>query len=601
MAATYAIQDIETIHQKFRTIIENQDAFFEDIPVEQEEAVSCFLREVQSGASVNETKRLYGLHYKNSTLLRFARERGFTGLEEVLRISRGKSHSGVLVITVFTSAYPEYVDEKGRLVKQAFSCKWNCHYCPNQPGQPRSYLEGEPGVLRANTNEFDCCRQMWSRMDALYNTGHPIDKLEVLVLGGTWESYPEKYKENFIRDIYYAANVFWQRGEKRVKGSLSVERDGNRNSLCKVIGLTLETRPDTIDVESIKKLRWYGCTRVQMGIQHLDDGVLEKINRQCPTEKTVRAIALLKEWGFKIDAHWMPNLPGCTPELDRWMFVEMLLKERMPAVGKGNGGIEGVDEWKVWFLEHPELQVDQWKIYPCEVVPYTEIEKWFKEGSYMPYGQEELSEVLMETKRKVFPWIRLNRVVRDIPSDYIIASGDHPSLRQELLLKMKKRGWMCRCIRCREVKGGRMPERLVYRVHEQYAEGCECARGYNCQGQECAGHLCPRHGYSGTEMFIEVTDTSGDVLCGFLRLRLGEGVGWIRELHVYGQLVKTTGEKVTAVQSQGIGRRLVEIALRICQKEKIKTVKVIAGEGTKCYYERLGFWEGDYGYMELGV
>jgi histone acetyltransferase (RNA polymerase elongator complex component) len=587
----HQIDDIETIHQKFRGIIEHQDAFFEEIAVEQEEAVEKFLEEVLVGGRdvVGDCKRKYGLHFKNSTLLRYARGRGIgmeNGLEEVLRISRGKSHSGVLVITVFTSAYPEYVTREGKKMRQSFSCKWNCHYCPNQPGQPRSYLEGEPGVLRANTNEFDCCRQMWSRMEALYNTGHPVDKLEVLVLGGTWESYPEEYRDDFIRDIYYAANVFWQRGEKRVKGSLGVERDGNRYGECKVIGVTLETRPDTICIHLdsivnseipppvIKKLRSYGCTRVQMGIQHLDDGVLKLINRGCDTETAVAAILLLKEWGYKIDAHWMPNLPGCSPELDRWMFLEMLLKERRAAVMR-TSLVEGVDEWKVWFLEHPELQVDQWKIYPCEVVPYTEIEKWYREGKWAPYGQEALSEVLMETKRAVFPWIRLNRVVRDIPSDYIMASGDHPSLRQELLLKMKKRGWECKCIRCREIKGREMPSEVKYRVHE----------------------------YGGEEYFVECVGVSGlggkEVLCGFLRLRLGRrGIAWIRELHVYGQIVKTTGAgRVPVVQSQGIGRRLVEIGERISRLYGYGKVWVIAGEGTKCYYERLGFREGDWGYM----
>lgn len=570
----HTIDDIETIHNKFRTIIEKQDTFFEDVPQHHEQAVLSFLQEVKAGAPVNDTKRKYGLPYKNSTLLRFAREHRIEGLEDTLRIVRGKSHSGVLVITIFTSAYPEYIDKDGVLHKQAFSCKWNCHYCPNQPGQPRSYLEGEPGVLRANSNEFDCCRQMWSRMDALYNTGHPIDKLEVLVLGGTWESYPLEYRNNFIRDIYYAANTFWQSPEeKRTKGSLPLERDGNRNALCKVIGLTLETRPDTVSIPMIKQLRYYGCTRVQMGIQHLDDAVLTLINRQCPTVKTIQAIKLLKEWGYKVDAHWMPNLPGCTPELDRAMFLDKLLKVKQPPWTVAPR-VEGVDEWKIWFLEHPEYQVDQWKIYPCEVVPYTEIEKWYKAGTYIPYGQEELSELLMETKRSVFPWIRLNRVIRDIPSDYIMASGDHPSLRQELLAKMKKRGWKCNCIRCREIKNQQMPTQLVYRVHDYL-------------------------GSDGVEYFIECTDTSGDILCGFLRLRIDD-LAWIRELHVYGQLVKTTGsDRTPVVQSTGIGKKLVNIAISITKYNRKTLLSVIAGEGTKRYYEKLGFTEAAHGYMVM--
>jgi ELP3 family radical SAM enzyme/protein acetyltransferase len=577
----YQIDDIESIHHKFQNLIQNQDVFFEHIKNEKD--VLSFLQDLLTNSvnnidHINFLKRKYRIPYKNSTLLLFARTcKLFTPeqliqIESDLRISRGKSHSGVLVITIFTSAYPEYVDQNGILKKQAFSCKWNCHYCPNEPGQPRSYLQGEPGVLRANSHEFDCCRQMWSRMESLYNTGHPIDKLEVLVLGGTWESYPLAYRNNFIRDMYYAANTFWSNPEeRRIKGSLAIERDANRDATCKVIGLTLETRPDTIDEDSIKQMRYYGCTRIQLGIQHLNDSILEKINRQCPTWKTIRAIQLLKDWGYKIDAHWMPNLPSSNPDLDKEMFLEQLLKQTKP--------IEKIkplipcDEWLVYSLARPDLQMDQWKIYPCEVVPFTEIEKWYREGSYIPYGQTEMTELLMMTKKEIFPWIRLNRVIRDIPSDYIMASGDHPSLRQELLLKMKKRGWKCNCIRCREIKGHQLPSQLFYRVYQYQSSG-------------------------GTEYFIACEDESANVLCGFVRLRINE-VAWIRELHVYGQLIKTISPTPLAnkVQSIGIGRKLMTMAEEIIKYYNIHKVLVIAGEGTKRYYEKLGYHEGEYGYM----
>jgi len=172
---------------------------------------------------------------------------------------------------------------------------------------------------------------MWDRMDTLYNTGHPIDKLEILVLGGTWESYPKEYRKEFIRDMYYAANTFWEEpSSRRIKASLAIERDMNRDASCKIIGLTLETRPDTITVQSILEARELGCTRFQIGIQHTDDEILTKINRKCPTHKTVRAIELLKDWGYKVDGHWMPNLPGSSPEKDRWMLVDQLLGQSRP-------------------------------------------------------------------------------------------------------------------------------------------------------------------------------------------------------------------------------------------------------------------------------
>lgn len=278
------------------------------------------------------------------------------------------------------------------------------------------------------------------------------------MLGGTWESYPHAYQEAFVRDLFYAANTFYVR-EKRPRLSLEEEQTRNESSDVKIIGLTLETRPDTIGPEELQRLRKYGCTRVQLGIQHTDDAILKKINRQCTTADSIRAIRLLKDAGFKVDIHLMPNLPGSSPERDLAMFDQV--------------------------LSDPGLQCDQWKIYPCEITPWTVIkvgpardrrlraarnklsfltfpdpydlpqfsppQQWFDSGKFTPYSDEELIEVLIETKAKVHPWIRLNRVVRDIPSQYILGGINAPSLRGAIQTLMKKRGLACRCIRCREV------------------------------------------------------------------------------------------------------------------------------------------------------
>jgi histone acetyltransferase (RNA polymerase elongator complex component) len=178
-------------------------------------------------------------------------------VRELLKIKRCKSHSGILSITLFTSPYPH---------GQRFTCNHNCHYCPNEPGQPRSYLKGEPGVLRANRYEFDCARQMWGRLETLYHIGHKIRgaKLEVLVLGGTWTSYPVAYREEFVRDMYFAANTFFG-GRDAVRGCLEEEIARNRDvdEGCRVIGLTLEMRPDSVTRQELYRLRSYGCTRVQ--------------------------------------------------------------------------------------------------------------------------------------------------------------------------------------------------------------------------------------------------------------------------------------------------------------------------------------------------
>lgn len=601
----YEIASIEDIHKKFTSHIENSQQYRitvtdEDIQ-KHRDLIHTFLQPELASVNIEQIKPK---SVRNSYFLKIARKMTQQGellpeqlsfIEERLRVCRGKSHSGVLVITVFTSAYPTFTNEQGETVTQKFSCKWNCYYCPNQPGQPRSYLEGEPGVLRANKYKFDCKEQMWGRMEDLYDGGHAVDKLEVLVLGGTWESYPEQYREEFIRDIYYSANTFGFSADNRPSPStLDDERTMNRHSMCKVIGITLETRPDTITPSALTTMRRYGCTRIQIGIQHLNNDVLKKVNRKCTYEQVIQAIQLLKDWGYKIDAHFMPNLPGSSPELDRDMLVNQLLGQTQETYLRSSEEYAYCQEvhcWKVYSLTVPDIQVDQWKVYPCETVPYTVIEKWQKEGKYMPYPETELTPILLDMKERVFPWIRLNRIVRDIPSDYIIASGDHPNLRQDLLRQLKKRGTRCACIRCREVKLQKYdPEQAHYMVREYPAS-------------------------NGTEFFIscEDKDSTRETLYGFVRLRIPSSHmssphpsivnhAWIRELHVYGILQKTTPSSNACeapTQHKGIGRKLMHIAESIAKNRyQVSQLLVIAGEGTKNYYERLGYTETVLNYMK---
>ena len=602
----YAIASIEEIHQKYQRHRETMPNFKKDITEDDMRKWSGYVLQLASSEDNQVPEKPKSI--PNSFFLKIARrmkqsneltDELIVRVEERLRVVRGKSHSGVLVITVFTSPTPSYDDATtGKRITQKFSCQWNCYYCPNQPGQPRSYLEGEPGVLRANQYGFDCQQQMRGRMEDLYNAGHIVDKLEVLILGGTWESYPEAYREEFIRDIYYSANTFGTEeiGRRPVK-SMDEERIYNKTAESKIIGITIETRPDTVTPAALAMLRRYGCTRVQIGIQHLDDGVLKKINRKCRRDQVVRAISLLKEWGFKIDGHFMPNLPGASPELDRWMFMEQLLAtERDKELLSNNTDPHPlIARWERWSLKYPELQIDQWKVYPCETTPYTVIEKWYKEGSYMPYPESELTPVLLDMKASVFPWIRLNRIVRDIPADYIMASGDRPNLRQELLLALKKRGHHCACIRCREVK----------------------QQSYNHLESKYTVREYP--GSEGTEYFIacEHIGVTPNILYGFVRLRLPscldgphpsfQNHGWIRELHVYGRLQKTnrsqeqhsqSQSQTCATQHRGIGKTLMAIAEDIAFRQFGRhMLLVIAGEGTKGYYEKLGYTETHHGYM----
>lgn len=498
-------------------------------------------------------------------------------LRSVLQIKPGKSHSGIISVTVFTSAYPEYIDPKtGEHKKQSFSCAHFCSYCSSQPNQPKSYLLGEPGVMRANRVNFDCIRQMFDRMKALYLCGHECDKLEVLVLGGTWTSYPIPYREQFVRDIYYAANTFFDmfavQSNVREKLSLTEEKAINKTARSKVIGLTLETRPDTITAKELKLLRYYGCTRVQLGIQHIDNDVLKKINRMCKTETAIKGIKLLKDAGYKIDGHFMPNLPGSTIEKDRRMMLEQLLGIIDYTRSED---IDSKTVTEVYNLTNEDIQLDQWKVYPTTIVPYTEIEKWYKSGEYVPYDMEQMKEMLFEMKVKVFPWIRLNRVVRDIPDDYSFLTTYRSNMRQDLIAELQKQGKFCYDIRSREVKT------QVFDMDNMIL----VTRIYNAS--------------EGREYFISFESEDHKVLYGFIRLRLTnnqpihifpelEGCALIRELHVYGKLQRV-GAKTNHVQHSGLGRRLLQKAEEIAKNNNYNKISVIAGEGTRGYYEKFGY------------
>jgi len=510
-------------------------------------------------------------------------------LRQVLQIKAVKSHSGIISVTVFTSAYPEYIDPvTGDEKRQAYSCPFDCKYCPNEPGMPRSYLRGEPGVMRANRANFDGITQMFERMKALYLCGHECDKLEVLVLGGTWTSYPIPYREQFVRDIYYTANTFSERFATKdtntIRGQLSLqeEKDINKTARCKVIGLTLETRPDTITAKELKLFRYYGCTRIQVGIQHIDNDVLKTINRQCKTETTIKGIKLLKDAGYKIDGHFMPNLPGSTLEKDH----NMLLKQLLGRQSLDRQVNENNEVYETYNLINPNIQVDQWKVYPTTIVPYTDIEKWYKSGEYVPYDQNKMKDMLLEMKQNIFPWIRLNRIIRDIPDDYSVLTTYKSNLRQDLITELKLKGLHCNCIRCREVKRAEYnPDDLILTVRE-----------YNASDAQ--------------EFFISYESKDHKTLYGFIRLRLTnnqpihifpelEGCALIRELHVYGVLQPVGTLTTSHVQHTGLGRRLVQKAEQIAKTHSFPKISVIAGEGTRGYYEKLGFicTEGDGHYM----
>lgn len=556
-ACNNKLVDIEDIFKNWAKLVSEKDwGTFEEIVLTLAE--SNIQTEQEFIKAVTHFRRKYRISLKKSQLLYV-----FNSLVESGKLSKdstlrkflvkksAKSTGGVLVITVLTSPWPA---TNGRV--QEFSCEWNCYYYPNEPAhkgnndtpQPRSYLHDEPSVLRANRNNFDPVMQFYDRAITLAMNGHPVDKIELLILGGTWSSYPRDYQEGFIRDLFYAANTFTFRANRRAPLSLDEEKRLNESAACKIIGITLETRPDCVNFEELKYLRRFGCTRVQLGIQHTDNTILKKINRGCTTEDAIRAIRLLKDNCFKIDIHLMPNLPGSSAEKDIEMFNHIL-----------------TSEW---------LQADQWKIYPCEVTPWTTIKKWFHAGKFVPYPDQELIDVLLDVKSKVHPWIRLNRVIRDIPSQYIMGGINAPSLRQQLGKILEDRGTPCRCIRCREIKGRDFTEHRLF--IKQYAAS------------------------GGTEYFISFENADATTLFGFVRLRLApnqcedvfpelQGAALIRELHVYGQLIPTSERGSHHTQNIGLGTKLMIEAEKLAVSHGYTHIAVIAGVGVRNYYRRFGY------------
>ena len=485
-------------------------------------------------------------------------------LRNLITKKKCKSNSGVLVITVLTSAHPQYTDEDGEVKTARFSCKHDCAYCPNEPAhkgnnwvaQPRSYLYSEPAVLRANANDFDPIKQMNSRLSTLIRMGHIPDKLEIIVLGGTWCEYPRDYQDRFITELYYSANIYFDSEPKRPKKTLEEEIEINETAKIHIIGLTLETRPDTITIDEIANFRRYNCTRIQLGVQHTHNTVLKKINRGHTIECAYNAIKLLKNNCYKVDIHIMPNLPGASYEIDKAMLDEVLYDER--------------------------IQVDQYKIYPTAIVPFTKIKKWFDEGSYIPYDDLLLYDLIKDFKKKVQKYKRLNRIIRDIPGHYIEGgySTKFVNMRQLLQDDMRLNNWGCKCIRCREIKGNSVSLNNIKLNIEKYRAS------------------------GGDEYHISFdTDCDKNYLIGFLRLRLNgygedyddmvlpsiKGCALIRELHVYSNLSNVGDNIEGSLQHKGFGRQLVAKAEELAIDNGYKKIAIISGTGVREYYKKLGY------------
>ena len=459
-------------------------------------------------------------------------------LLKLLCVKPSRSISGITSVTLVMSPYPN---------GQTFSCKHDCYYCPNEPAhaennfqaQPRSYLYNEPAVRRANHNNFLAYEQMIDRMNTLNMNGHVIDKLEIILEGGTYTEYPMEYLEDYIRDIYYSANTYFE-DKKREKMKLEYEVYINKTSKVHIIGICIETRPDSINSDWIYHFRRCGVTRIQLGVQSVHNDILKKINRGHTIEQALTCIEYLKNLCFKIDIHIMPDLPFTTIEKDKECFDYV----------------------------YSVLQPDQMKIYPCSVTPWTVIKRWHDSGKWKSYEKVELKEVMDYAMITCPPWIRLPRVVRDIPNEYLLAGNQCTNLRQMISASND--------IRSREIE----------RHPEYYSKPAKIFINK----------------YSNIDYFISYESLDQKALFGFIRLRLPKEYSseycilkdkaLIRELHVYGYTTEV-GKKAKASQHLGIGTQLLKKAESIAFKNLYTGTIVISGEGVKGYYSKKGYYEKD--------
>jgi elongator complex protein 3 len=471
-----------------------------------------------------------------------------------IRLKPVRTLSGVTTVTVLTKPYP---------------CPGQCIFCPDDVRMPKSYLPDEPGAMRAVENDFDPYAQAASRLEALAAVGHPTDKIELLILGGTFSSYRRDYQAWFVLRCFEAMNESMNREARKVrkenqeknlaglallavKESLAKECLQNESAAHRNVGLSVETRPDEVTPDELAWFRSLGVTKVQMGVQSLDDHILELNQRGHTVADLRRAVSLLRAGGFKIVLHWMPNLLGATPDSDRADF---------PRLWDG-------------------LCPDEIKIYPTQLLENAPLYEIWKRGEYRPYSTEDLVSLIADVKPSIPRYCRVNRVIRDIPSTHVVEGNKRTSLRQDIQLEMKRRGTRCDCIRCREVRGEKM-EAASLRLDDLV---------YHPDGAE--------------EHFLSFV-TPEDKIAGFLRLSLPgpdspatglkdlEGAAIVREVHVYGQSLEVGREQSGAAQHAGLGTRLLAEAERIARAKKYRRMAVIAAVGARQYYLERGFERGE--------
>lgn len=472
-------------------------------------------------------------------------------LEKLLTRRAVRTLSGVTIVTSLVKPYP---------------CPGECVYCPLDERMPKSYLAEEPAAMRALTLQFDPFDQMAKRIEALENNGHPTDKIELIIKGGTWNSYALQYQYWFILKSFEAANLGASKLKSKsvklteasplpkLKTELFKQQRLNEKAKHRIIGLTLETRPDCVNKHTIWQMREMGCTRLELGIQHTENSILALTKRGHTAEQAKTGTELARNYGLKVDFHLMPQLPGSTAQMDLAMMETI--------------------------FTDPGYKPDMIKIYPCTVVKGSELYDLFTQGKYHAYSVRELIDILKIFKTHIPRYARISRLIRDIPGQYIEEGNKVTNLRQVIKFEMDKEGLKCNCLRCREVG------------HVDITKIKDLTPILFIDKYETQG---------GTEHFLSFEDKERQVVFAFCRLRtvttpvihpnkkLNSYGAYIRELHTYGQLVRIGKSEKASSQHKGLGKKLVKMAEKIIKQNKIDKLAVISGVGVRDYYRQLGY------------
>ncbi len=465
-------------------------------------------------------------------------------LKKILRNKPVRSLSGVSVIAVMTKPLP---------------CPGTCIYCPggieNPTPTPQSYTGHEPAARRAYQLNYDPFTQVRYRINQLESIGHDVQKIELIIMGGTFISAPSEYKKWFIRGIYEGLL-----GKRYPDKSLRELQELLETSKYRLVGLTIETRPDFCYEKEVDEILYYGATRVEIGVQILDEEILTLIKRGHDVNSVRKAFRIAKDSGLKTVAHMMLNLPFSSPKRDLESFKRL--------------------------FDDPDFRPDMLKIYPTAVVKGTELYEMWKRHEYTPYSQDKLVDVIAKIKKMTPPWIRIQRVQRDIPLNLIETGYSVGNLRQVVQDYMRELGWRCRCIRCREVGLN------YYKIGVQPDDSHPVIRKYASS--------------QGEDIFISIEDAKKDIIIGFLRLRkpsdhahrkeITPNTMIVRELHVYGSALPLGSRNGDSWQHRGYGAQLLKLAEEIAVSDyDANKIVIISGIGVREYYRRLGYrLEGVY-------